>query len=75
MIEVLLVLLFEEYVEKKRQNSLYYLFCFIYKESAGHLDMMDGLIVHLLNEKWRTFIRFKLVINYHIKLIHCFLFK
>jgi hypothetical protein len=29
------------------------------KESAGHLDMMDGLIVQLLNEKWRTFIKFK----------------
>ncbi|CAF1077152.1 unnamed protein product [Adineta steineri] len=28
-------------------------------ESAGHLDMMDGLIVQLLNEKWRTFIKFK----------------
>ncbi|CAF5185716.1 unnamed protein product, partial [Rotaria magnacalcarata] len=27
-------------------------------ESAGHLDMMDGLIVQLLNEKWRTFIKF-----------------
>ncbi|CAF0922969.1 unnamed protein product [Didymodactylos carnosus] len=28
-------------------------------ESAGHLDMMDGLIVQLLVEKWRTFIKFK----------------
>ncbi|CAF1026088.1 unnamed protein product [Rotaria sordida] len=28
-------------------------------ESAGHLDMTDGLIVQLLNEKWRTFIKFK----------------
>ncbi|CAF4116038.1 unnamed protein product [Rotaria sp. Silwood2] len=28
-------------------------------ESADHLDMMNVLIVKLLNEKWRTFIKFK----------------
>ncbi|CAF1010442.1 unnamed protein product, partial [Didymodactylos carnosus] len=28
-------------------------------ETAGHLDMMDGLIVQLLVEKWMTFIKFK----------------
>jgi hypothetical protein len=29
------------------------------QESADHLDLMGGLIVQLLNEKWRTFIKFK----------------
>lgn len=31
----------------------------VYGESEGHLDMMDGLIVNLLKEKWKVFARFR----------------
>ncbi|XP_067662340.1 transient receptor potential cation channel subfamily V member 5-like isoform X4 [Haliotis asinina] len=31
----------------------------VYGEEEGHLDMMDGLVVNLLKEKWKTFARFR----------------
>ena len=31
----------------------------VYGESEGHLDMMDGLIVNLLQEKWKVFARYR----------------
>ena len=31
----------------------------VYGESEGHLDMMDGLIVNLLKEKWKVFARYR----------------
>ena len=41
----------------------------VYGGEDGHLDMMDGLIVALLQEKWKTFARSRLVLgNSHIHL-------
>ncbi|KAK7491606.1 hypothetical protein BaRGS_00017059 [Batillaria attramentaria] len=31
----------------------------VYREEEGHLNMMDGLIVDLLQEKWKTFARYR----------------
>ncbi|XP_076436751.1 transient receptor potential cation channel subfamily V member 5-like isoform X2 [Babylonia areolata] len=31
----------------------------VYGEHESHLNMMDGLIVQLLQEKWKTFVRFR----------------
>lgn len=33
----------------------------LFQEDEGHLEMMDGLIVDLLQEKWKTFARFRSV--------------
>ena len=33
----------------------------VYGESEGHLDMMDGLIVNLLKEKWKVFARYRYI--------------
>ncbi|KAF6022629.1 Nan [Bugula neritina] len=31
----------------------------IHGDKPGHLEMVDGMVVNLLNEKWTTFLRFK----------------
>jgi hypothetical protein len=32
------------------------------QSKEGHLDMIDGMIGHLLHEKWKTFVRFRWVV-------------
>ncbi|XP_053381357.1 transient receptor potential cation channel subfamily V member 5-like isoform X2 [Mercenaria mercenaria] len=46
----------------------------VYGESEGHLDMMDGLIVNLLKEKWKVFARFRFYRRFVIFIIYFLLF-
>ncbi|XP_052789792.1 transient receptor potential cation channel subfamily V member 5-like isoform X3 [Mya arenaria] len=46
----------------------------VYGESEGHLDMMDGLIVNLLKEKWKVFARFRFYRRFAIFIVYFLLF-
>ncbi|XP_052249254.1 transient receptor potential cation channel subfamily V member 6-like isoform X6 [Dreissena polymorpha] len=46
----------------------------VYGESEGHLDMMDGLIVNLLKEKWKVFARFRFYRRFVVFIIYFLLF-
>ncbi|KAL4218965.1 hypothetical protein ACF0H5_021551 [Mactra antiquata] len=43
-------------------------------ESEGHLDMMDGLIVNLLHEKWKVFARFRFYRRFVMFFVYFLLF-
>ncbi|XP_021355594.1 transient receptor potential cation channel subfamily V member 6-like isoform X7 [Mizuhopecten yessoensis] len=46
----------------------------VYGEVEGHLDMMDGVVVNLLKEKWKTFVRFRFYRRFAIFAVYFILF-
>ncbi|XP_041370435.1 transient receptor potential cation channel subfamily V member 5-like isoform X2 [Gigantopelta aegis] len=47
----------------------------VYGDEEGHLDMMDGLVVNLLKEKWKTFAKYRFYRRFGIFAIYfvCFM--
>ncbi|KAK3087949.1 hypothetical protein FSP39_012710 [Pinctada imbricata] len=46
----------------------------VYGEDERHLDMMDGLIVELLKDKWKTFVRFRFYRRFAIFFLYFIMF-